>query len=121
MTRTPRMTGVSRFPSRPRSVSTFAITPDDETQVTPASATAPSGPHPSSRAATAPGVALSAKSTAPDGYCVLRLVTSSEALYSRPSRSSSRMTPISAPTAVNSSLAPSGSSPPSPKASPASR
>lgn len=103
------------------SVITLAITPDDEIQVTPASATAPTGPHPSIRPAMAPGVALSTKSTAPDGYWVLRLVTSSDALYSSPSRSRSRMTPISAPMAVNSSLAPSGSRPPSPKASPASR
>ncbi len=115
------MTGVSRLPSRPRSVITLAITPDEEIQVTPASATAPTGPQPSIRAATAPGVAFSTKSTAPEGYCVLRLVTSSDALYSRPSRRSSRMTPISAPTMVNSSLALSGMSPPCPNASPASR
>lgn len=115
------MTGVSRLPSLPRSVITLAITPDEEIQVTPASATAPTGPQPRTRAATAPGVALRTKSTAPDGYCVFRLVTSSDALYSSPSSRRSRMTPISAPTMVNSSLASSGISPPCPNASPASR
>jgi hypothetical protein len=46
---------------------------------------------------------------------------SSSALYSRPSMSSSSSTPISAPTSMNSSGAPSGTSPPVPKASPPSR
>ena len=40
MTSTERITGVSRLPSRPRSASTLAITPDDETQVMPASTSA---------------------------------------------------------------------------------
>lgn len=70
------------------------MTPEDEIQVTPASATAATGPQPRIRAARAPGTALRTKSAAPEGYWVFRLVTSSEALYSRPSRSSSRMTPI---------------------------
>lgn len=116
-----RMTGVSRLPTHPRSPSTLAITPDDEIQVTPASTTAGTGPQPISSAATAPGTALRPKSTSPAGYWVLRLVTRSLAVYSRPSMRSSRITPISAPIATNSSLAPSGSSPPSPNASPASR
>lgn len=66
-TSTLRITGVSRLPTRPRSPSTFAMTPDDEIQVTPASTTAATGPQPSSSAATAPGTALSAQSTRPDG------------------------------------------------------
>lgn len=97
------------------------MTPEDEIQVTPASTTAATGPHPSSSAAAAPGSALSRKSTAPAGYWALRLVTRSAAVYSRPSINSSRTTPISAPVATNSSLALSGSSPPLPKASPPSR
>ena len=47
MTSTERMTGVSRLVRRPRSCSTFAMTPDDDTQVIPASATAATGPQPS--------------------------------------------------------------------------
>ena len=97
------------------------MTPEEEIQVTPASTTAATGPQPSSSAIAAPGRALRAASTRPAGYWVLRLETRSLAVYSRPSMSSSRMTPISAPIATNSSLVPSGSSPPSPKASPASR
>ena len=50
-----------------------------------------------------------------------RLPTSSLAEYSRPSMTSRRITPISAPTSMNSSLADSGTRPPCPKASPASR
>lgn len=121
MTRTPSTAGVSRLPSLPRSVSTLAMTPDEETQVTPASATAATGPHPSSSAATAPGTALRTKSTTPEGYWARRLPTSSEALYSSPSSRRSRTTPISAPTEMKSSLADSGTRPPCPKASPASR
>ena len=53
-----------------------------------------------------------ATSAPPAGQWVLRLVTSSGAVYSRPSVSSSRITPISAPAEMNSSLALSGSRPP---------
>ncbi len=97
------------------------MTPDEEIQVTPARTTAATGPQPSSSAATAPGRALRVKSTSPAGYWVLRLETRSLAVYSRPSIRSRRMTPISAPMAMNSSLAPSGSRPPLPKARPARR
>ncbi len=62
-----RMTGVSRLPTRPRSPSTFAMTPEDEIQVTPASTTAATGPQPSSSAAAAPGSAFRVKSTRPAG------------------------------------------------------
>ncbi len=61
------MTGVSRLPIRPRSPSILAMTPEEETQVTPARATAATGPQPSRNAAAAPGSALRAKSTAPAG------------------------------------------------------
>ena len=47
-----------------------------------------------------------------DGLRGRRLPTSSVAEYSRPSMTSSRITPISAPTWMNSSLAESGMSPP---------
>lgn len=100
---------------------TLAMTPEEEIQVTPARTTAATGPQPISSAATAPGTAFRVKSTRPAGYWVLRLETRSLAVYSRPSIRSNRMTPISAPMATNSSLAPMGSSPPVPKASPASR
>lgn len=66
-TSTLRITGVSRLPTRPRSPSTLAITPDEEIQVTPASTTAATGPQPSSSAARAPGTALRAQSTSPAG------------------------------------------------------
>ncbi len=67
MTSTDSTTGVSRLPSRPRSRSTLATTPDDETQVTPARATAAIGPQPSRSATAAPGRALrSASSEARD-------------------------------------------------------
>jgi hypothetical protein len=99
----------------------LAITPDDEIQVTPANATAATGPHPSSNATAAPGKALSRKSTKPETYCVFNVPTRSLAVYSRPSSNSSRITPISAPVATNSSLAANGNNPPWPKASPASR
>ncbi len=115
------MTGVSRLPSRPRSPRTLAITPEEEIQVTPPSTTAATGPQPSNRAVAAPGRAFSAKSTAPAGYWVFRLLTRSAAVYSRPSISSSSTTPISAPVETNSVLALSGRRPPCPKASPPSR
>ena len=62
MTSTDRITGVSRLPSRPRSPSTLAITPEDETQVMPASTSAACQPQPSSSAKPAPGRALSSAS-----------------------------------------------------------
>ena len=65
-TRIPSTTGVSRLPSRPRSPTTFAITPDDEIQVTPPSATAATGPQPSSSATAHRATAFRTKSTAPD-------------------------------------------------------
>ena len=105
MTRTERMTGVSRLVRRPRSCSTFAMTPDDETQVMPASATAATGPQPRISAIRAPGAALRAMSRRPAVRDLLRLPTSSGRVYSRPSISSSRITPISAPIAMNSSPA----------------
>src|SRR5918993_656919 len=67
MTRTESTTGVSRLPSRPRSLSTLATTPDEVTQVTPASTTAATQPQPSSSASAAPGSALSAASSNPIG------------------------------------------------------
>src|SRR3954471_9132518 len=108
MTRTDRTTGVSRLPIRPRSVSTLATTPDDDTQVIPASNSAASQPQPSSSAKAAPGSAFNTASYAPAGAPDRRLPTSSPAEYSRPSMTSSNMTPISAPTSMNSSLADSG-------------
>ena len=59
MTSTARIAGVSRFESRPRSRSSLAMTPDDDTHVTPASATAATGPQPSRSASAAPGRAFS--------------------------------------------------------------
>ena len=50
MTRIDSTTGVSRFVRRPRSCSILAMTPDDETQVMPASASAATGPQPSTSA-----------------------------------------------------------------------
>jgi hypothetical protein len=84
-------------------------------------ATAATGPHPRSKAQMAPGAALITRSTMPARALLLRLVTNSSALYSRPSVSSSRTTPISAPTEMNSSLVASGSTPPVPNARPAIR
>ena len=89
--------------------------------MTPPMATAATGPQPSSSAAIAPGAALSTRSTMPARALPCRLVTSSSAVYSRPSVNSSRMTPISAPTEMNSSLVASGRMPPWPKARPAIR
>ncbi len=120
-TSTDSTTGVSRLPIRPRSVRTLAMIPEDEIAVTPPRTTAASGPQPSRNAAATPGRALSVRSSAPVGACRRRPSISSCAVYSRPSVSSSRTTPISAPTSMNSSLAPSGNSPPCPKASPPSR
>ena len=62
MTSTDRITGVSRLPSRPRSPSTLAITPEDDTQVIPASTIAACQPQPSRNAKPAPGSALSSMS-----------------------------------------------------------
>ena len=62
MTTIDRTTGVSRFVRRPRSWSIFATTPDEVTQVIPARAMAPTGPHPSMSATSAPGTALSSMS-----------------------------------------------------------
>ena len=89
--------------------------------MTPPSATAATGPQPSSSAAATPGAALSTRSTQPAGACGAGWPTSSSAVYSRPSVNSSRITPISAPAEMNSSLVASGRMPPVPKASPASR
>ncbi len=121
MTRTPRTAGVSRLPSRPESPSILAITPDDDTQVTPARATAAVAPQPAIRARAAPGTALSSPSSTPIGACARRLVRSSSAEYSRPSMTSSKITPMSAATCTKSWLADSDSTPPCPKHSPASR
>src|SRR5918992_937489 len=120
-TRMDRITGVSRLPSRFRSPRTLATIPDEVTYVTPPSTTAASADQPSSSPASSPGVKFSTRSTRPAGAAARRLPTSSLAEYSRPSRSSSRMTPTSALTSMNSLAVTSGSRPPSPKASPASR
>ena len=67
MTRMDRMTGVSRFVRRPRSCSIFAMTPDDDTQVIPASASAATGPQPSTSAISAPGTAFEQHVEKPGG------------------------------------------------------
>src|SRR5918994_3762470 len=120
-TRMDRITGVSRLPSRFRSPRTLATIPDEVTYVTPPSTTAASADQPSSSPASRPGVKLRPRSTRPAGAVARRLPSSSLAEYSRPSRSSRRMTPTSAPISMNSLAVTSGSRPPSPKASPASR
>src|SRR5919112_1660225 len=120
-TRMDRIAGVSRLPSRFRSPRTLATIPDEVTYVTPPSTTAASADQPSSSPAARPGVKLRTRSTSPAGAAARRLPSSSLAEYSRPSRSSSRITPTSAPTSMNSWAVTSGSRPPSPKASPASR
>src|ERR671921_530221 len=120
-TRMDRIAGVSRLPSRFRSPRTLATIPDEVTYVTPPRTTAARADQPSSSPATSPGVKLSPRSASPDGRAERRLPSSSPAEYSRPSRSSSRITPTSAPTSMNSWAVTSGSRPPSPKASPASR
>jgi len=66
-------------------------------------------------------VALRSRSTIPPRADERRVVTSSLAVYSRPRVNSSRMTPISAPAEMNSSLVASGRIPPRPNANPASR
>ena len=121
MTRMDRTTGVSRLPTRPRSRSSLAITPEDDTQVIPAMATAAIGPQPRTSANAAPGTALNRASSIPALRERLRLPTSSSAEYSRPSMARSRMTPISAPTSKKSLLADISSAPPVPRTSPASR
>ena len=122
MTRTDSTTGVSRLVRRPSSCSTFAMTPEDETQVTPASATAAIGPQPSRKRDDRPGRGVERHvDDARESRCLERCRTSSTALYSRPSITISRMTPISAPISMNSSLAAIGKNPPSPKARPPSR
>ena len=65
ITRTERISGVSLLPSRPRSVNSLAIMPDDEIYVTPPSTAAPSAPHPSNKPAMTPGVALKTASITP--------------------------------------------------------
>src|SRR4051812_38120817 len=87
----------------------------------PPSATAATGPQPRISAAATPGAALRTRSTRPARADWRSVVTSSAAVYSRPSVNSSRMTPISAPVEMNSSLVASGRTPPWPKASPARR
>ena len=102
MTRIERIVGVSRLPNRRRSRNTLAVTPEKETQVMPASATAAIGPHPRIRAHVAPGSALRRTSRMPALRDCFRLVMSSVGEYSNPSITSSRMTPSSLPQVKNS-------------------
>jgi hypothetical protein len=92
---------------------------DEETQVTPPSTTAATQSQPSSRPSTKPGVKLNTASSAAIDRKRRRCVVSSSAVYSRPIRKSSRITPSSAVKLTNSPLNASISS--APTASPASR
>src|SRR5262245_36877484 len=121
ITSSDRTTGVSRLPMRPRSSRSLATIPEEEIQVTPPSTSAASGRQPSSSPAASPGVKFSTRSIVPAGAPARSPAASSSAEYSSPRTSSSSTTPISAPAAANSCAADSGSRPPSPNASPASR
>ncbi|SLI38841.1 Uncharacterised protein [Mycobacteroides abscessus subsp. abscessus] len=63
--------------------------------MTPAMVIAPVNPQPSSRATSAPGVALATRSNRPAAHDRRSPVTNSAAVYSRPSSNSSSTTPIS--------------------------
>ena len=76
---------------------------------------------PSRYPATTPGVAFRTTSSRPARRFVRRLPSSSSPVYSRPSMSSSRMTPISAPISMNSRAVTRSRNPPSPRARPATR
>jgi hypothetical protein len=89
--------------------------------VTPPRNDAGTGSHPSRRPATNPGVKFSTRSSPPTSAVDRSDATSSLAEYSSPSEKRSRMRPISAPAAMNSSAVTSGITPPCPNARPASR
>lgn len=95
MTSTLNTAGVSALPRRPRSLSTLAAIPDELTQVTPPSRTAAVGDHPRSNPTATPGSALKTPSAMPAPTPVRSPVRSSEEVYSSPSVSRSKSTPIS--------------------------
>ena len=95
--------------------------PEDETQMTPLRAKAACQGSPSNSPKRKPGTAFKRKSTKPELRCRWRLCISSVAENSSPSRSSKRMTPISAPASRKGPAAFTGSNRPSPKSSPDSR
>src|SRR5918996_1517553 len=116
-----RTTGVSRFPTHPISARILATIPEDEMYVTPASRIPETGSHPNRNPAARPGAAFSTRSTTPATVPVRSPLISSRPVYSRPSNRRRRITPISAPISTNASAVTTGTRPPSPKASPASR
>src|SRR5919106_797408 len=121
MTRIDSTAGVSRFPTHPISARSLATIPEDEMYVTPASRIPEIGSHPNRNPAARPGAAFSTRSTAPAPVPVRSPWISSRPVYSRPSNRRRRITPISAPISTNASAVTTGTRPPSPKASPASR
>src|SRR6476620_5983197 len=120
-TRIDSTAGVSLLPSRRRSDSSRAITPEDEMYVTPARARIPTPLSPSSAPAIAPGPALSNTSTHADGRCRRRLLANSPMENSSPRVRSSSTTPIDAPVLPHCAAAGIGAMPPSPRARPATR
>ena len=118
ITRTANTVGVSRLPTRPKSVSTLEMTPEEETHVTPAMTRAPMGPHPMMSAKAAPGTAFSRASHTPTGAEDLSVPTSSRGENSSPSIKSSSTTPTSEPVFRNGMLASNDKKPPTPKSSP---
>ena len=121
ITKMERIVGVSRLPKRLRSVSIFAITPDDETYVIPPRTTAPSAPQPSNKPITIPGVALKTKSITLERRFVAMLCRNSCGVYSRPKTNIRNTTPSEAPTSTNGPASVIGMMPPSPKNNPASK
>src|SRR5918996_45467 len=108
MTRIDSTAGVSRFPTHPISARSLATIPE-------------AGSHPNRNPAARPGAAFSTRSTTPATVPVRSPLISSRPVYSRPSNRRRRITPISAPISTNASAVTTGTRPPSPKASPASR